>query len=176
MNWIRVIIVLFAAALFQATIAPALSVGGIRPDVPLLVALAIAARITVTGEWGWRAFWVGWLAGLWVDVFSAGAFTLFGVTAIFYGLATHLTSRAGPEIFYDNIVSKVILLGLACLGANAVLMTLHVILTGGAAHGAVSIVFWTSAYDAALAPAIYAAIRPLNKFVGVRERRTFANV
>jgi len=175
MNWIRLIIVLFAAALAQATLVPALAIGTARPDLPLIFALVIAARIPVSREWGWRAFWVGWLAGLCVDIFSPGSPMPFGVTAIIYGLAAYSISNTGPEIFYDNAVSKVVVLGLACLGANAVLMTLHLLL-GNMPRGAVNMVLWTSAYDAAIAPAAYAAIRPLNKFIGVRERRTFANV
>jgi len=167
---------LFIAALFQATVAPAFDIGGVRPDFPLLIALSIAARIPVAGEWRWRSFWVGWIAGLWVDVFSPGAIPVFGVTAIVYGLAANWISRPGPEIFYDNIISKAILFGLACAAANAALMLLHLSVGGCTVHNAVTVVVRTSIYDAALAPIVYAAIRPLNKFVGVRERRTFANV
>lgn len=173
MYWLRVIVILLVAALLQATVIPALAVRGVRPDLVLLAAACIAVREHTQRGWRWRAFWVGWVAGLLVDVYGAGAGAPFGVTALVFGLLAMVVSKMGEELFIDSCIAQVLILAPLCVAGHGVLAVVRAVWTGYPWAGALTGAFWTGLYSALVAPLVFAALRPFVRRFGVPSRRSF---
>ncbi len=175
MYWLRTIPVLLLAVLLQVTIVPALRVGPAQPDLLLLLAVGIVVREPVRREWGWNAFWLGWAAGLMADVYSVGSDIPFGTTAIVYGLVTLGLSRAGTELFVESAAAQVMVSLAACLAAQGALSAVLMVRTSGPAGVVVRQVLGSSVYSALAAPVVFAGVRSVERFLGVRSRRTFGS-
>jgi rod shape-determining protein MreD len=83
----------------QATVAPLIAVGGIRPNLLLVILLVLVLR--------WPSPWLfvfGALAGLALDSFSSG---LLGVYAISFFAISVAARTAGGAIYENNLVSNV---------------------------------------------------------------------
>jgi len=176
MHWLRLTLLLLLAALLQVTVIPALQIGRARPDLLLLLAIALVAR----KPWPvdarpaavrWVPFWIGWIAGLLADIAAAGSHLPFGVTALVYGLLTLALSRVGADLFFESIVSQVIILAPLCLIAEGALAAVLAV----AAHGPLLLgqAAWSAVYSALLAPLIFAALHPFARLLGLRPRRGF---
>jgi len=173
MHWLRVLGIFVIAALLQSTVLPALKVHRAVPDLLLLVALYVVVREPLRGRWRWNAFWVGWAAGLLAGFYSAGSDLTPGVMALVFGLLAMAMSKLGEELFLDSALAQVLVLGPACLAAHGVLAVVLVAVTGAPFGIALGHAFWTAFYSALVAPLIFAAMRPLERFLGVRSRRSF---
>ncbi len=173
MHWLRVIGVLQIVALLQVTVLPALEVRGFRPDLLLLVALYIVVREPLQRRWRWHAFWVGWIGGLMADIYSSGSHLPLGSTALVFGLLAIVMSKLGEELFLGSAVAQVLILGAACLAAHGVLGVALIPLTRAPAGVMLRGVVWTAAYSGLAAPLVFAAMRPFERFLGIRSRRSF---
>jgi len=173
MYWLRVIAVLLVAALLQATIVPALAVRGARPDLLLLVAACLAVREHPQRGWRWRAFWVGWAAGLVADIYSVGAQMPFGVTALVFGLLGMAVSKLGEELFVGSCIAQVLIMAPVCIAGHCALAAAHVAFGGRLFSGALGQAFWTGMYSGLVAPLAFAAMKPLQRYFGVRPQRSF---
>ena len=160
MYWLRVIVILVLAALLQATVIPALAVRRIRPDIILLAAACIAAREHTLRGWRWRAFWVGWLAGLLADIYGAGTGLPFGTTALVFGLLAMVVSKMGEELFIDSCIAQVLILAPACIAGHCVLAVVRVTCAGYPWGAALTAALWTGLYSGLVAPLVFAALRP----------------
>jgi len=173
MHWLRVIGVLQIVVLLQVTVLPALEVRGSRPDLVLLVALYIVVREPLRRRWRWHAFWVGWAAGLTADVYSAGSHLPLGSTALVFGLLGIAMSKLGEELFLGSAVAQALILGAACLAAHGVLSAALIPLTRAPAGVILREALWTAGYSGLAAPLVFAAMRPFERFLGIRSRRSF---
>ena len=173
MHWLRLTGILLIAALIQAAVLPALAVNRARPDLLFIIAIYVVVREPLRERGSWQPFWVGWITGLMVDAFSAGSDLPLGSHALVFGVVALLMAKLGADLFIGSVVAQVIVVGLAALAAYA---TLHIALAlrtaqpvGGLLGRAMSV----ACYTGAVTPLIFAALRPLEKFLGVRSRRSF---
>ena len=173
MHWLRIIAILLIAALLQAGLVPALKVRGAAPDLLLLIAAYIAVREPLEGRWRWNAFWVGWAAGLIEDLYSSGAFVPLGGTALVFGLVAVAISRLGADLFLDSAIAQILFLAPVALAAQIALAVMRVLYTPGPTPVMWAAVLGTACYTALVAPLAFAALRPLERFIGVRSRRSF---
>lgn len=173
MHWLRITGILLIVALVQVTLAPAVAIGGARPDFLLLVALYIVVREPLKKGWVAGAFWVGWIAGLMEDIFSAGSHLPIGTTALVFGLLAIVMAKLGAELFLDSALAQVLVLGPACLVAHGALKVVLVALTGAPAGVMLEQALWTACYSALVAPLAFLALRPFERFLGIRSRRSF---
>ena len=173
MHWLRIIAVLLVVALLQATVVPAVEVRHVRPDLLLLVALYVVVREPPKWRWCWNAFWVGWTAGLIADIFSPGSDLRFGATALVFGLLAAAMNRVGAELFLDSAVAQVLILAPACLIAHGALGLALTAAVGGPVGAILARAFWTACYSALVAPLVFAAMKRLERFLGIRSRRSF---
>jgi len=176
MHWLRLTIVLIIVALLQVTVAPALEVRHVRPDLLLLVAVCIAVREPLGGRSRWHAFWTGWLAGLAVDVFSAGSPLPFGSTALVFGLVAIGMSKLGEELFLESAIAQILVLAPACLAAHLALAVALLAFRGGHAGATLGRGFWTAMYSALAGPVVFAVLGRFERFLGMRSRRSFGRV
>ncbi len=160
MYWLRVIIILVLAALLQATVIPALAVRRICPDVLLLAAACIAAREHTFRGWRWRAFWVGWIAGLLADIYGAGTGLPFGSTALVFGLLAMIVSKMGEELFLDSCIAQMLILAPVCIAGHSALAIVLATCAGYPWSGALSSALWTGLYSGLAAPLVFAILRP----------------
>jgi len=173
MYWLRIIAVFLLVALVRATIVPALEVGRAAPDLLLLVAIHVAVREPLQKRWRWSAFWVGWAAGLMVDLYSPGSHLPLGVTALVFGLVTMAMSKLGEELYLDSAVAQILIVGPVCLLAHGVLGVVLMVHTGVPASVVLGAALGAACYSGLVAPLVFAALRPLEKFLGIRSRRSF---
>ncbi len=176
MHWFRVLGVFLIVALVQATVLPALRIGRAVPDLLLLVALYLAAREPQRGRSRWQAFWLGWAAGLMAGVYSTGSDLRPGLVALVFGLLALTMSKLGEELYLGSAISQVLVFGPACLCVYAVLGVALTLATGAPADVALGNAFRTACYSALAAPLVFAMMRPLERFLGVRSRRGFERV
>ncbi|MFO7898532.1 MAG: rod shape-determining protein MreD [Planctomycetota bacterium] len=173
MRWVRVLGVLIVAALVQGTLLPAVEVGGVRPDLLLLLAIYVAVHEPPGRGSRRAAFWVGWFAGLLQDVYSTGGPLPFGTTALVFGLLTVAMHRLGTELFFDSAIAQVLILAPTVLAAHAALAVVLVVAAGASAGVALSLAWWTTCYSALAAPLVFLALRPLEPFLVTPSRRMF---
>lgn len=160
MYWLRVIVILVLATLLQATVIPELAVRRICPDIVLLAAACIAAREHTLRGWRWRAFWVGWAAGLLVDIYGAGTGLPFGAAALVFGLLAMVVSKMGEELFIDSSIAQVLILAPVCIAGHSALAIVRVMYAAYPLPGALSSALWTGLYSGLAAPLVFAALRP----------------
>jgi rod shape-determining protein MreD len=173
MYWLRVLAVLLLVALLQVSLSMTMDIRGARPDLLLLVAVHVVVREPLRGRWRWNAFWVGWLAGLTVDLYSPGSDVRFGTTALVFGLLALGVSKLGEELFLDSALSQVLVLTPVCVAAHVILGLVLLVATGGPARPILSAAFWTGCYSGLVSPLVFAGMRHLERFLGVRSRRSF---
>jgi rod shape-determining protein MreD len=177
MHWLRVTGVLLTVTLLQGTVLSAFEAWHTRPDLVLLVALYVAVREPLHGRRRWSAFWVGWAAGLMVDIYSAGSAQPFGTTALVFGLVAVAMNKLGANLFLDSVIAQVLVLGAACLAAHGALGIIMASSAGGAAFGGeLGRAFRTACYSAVVAPLVFKGMHSLERFLGVRSRRSFGRV
>jgi len=172
MRWLRLIGLLLIAALLQGTFVPAIGVRGVRPDLLLLLALCVATREPPVRGSRWTAFWIGWAAGFLHDVCSVGSAMPFGVTALVFGLTTVAAARLGAELFLDSAVAQALVLAPVCLAAHLVLAGVLAGATGAPTGTLLGRAFWTAMYSGLVAPLVFAAVRPLERFLRIHPRRS----
>ena len=78
-----------AAAIFQVVVVPKLAVGGVYPDLILLI---VIARSLITGRRGAVAW--GFVGGLWMDILSGGAMGASSLALMATALLTGFGHRA----------------------------------------------------------------------------------
>jgi len=175
MHWLRVVGILVVVALLQVTFLPVLEVRGVHPDLLLLVAVYVVVREPLRKGWIAHAFWLGWVAGLMEDVYSAGSHLPLGSTALVFGLMAVVMARLGAELYFDSAISQVLVVGPACLAAHGVLGLALMMATGGPAGPILARALWTAVYSALAAPLVCLVLRRLERPLGVRSRRSFGD-
>ncbi len=175
MRWLRIIGLLLIVALVQSSMVPALAIRHVRPDLLLLVAVCIAAREPLRKGWRWNAFWIGWAAGLLEDIYSAGSYLPLGTAALVFGLVAVAVSRLSEDLFLESALAQVLILAPVCVAAQGTLAVALAVLAGGHTGPVLAQGFWAGMYSAALGPLVFAAMRPLERFLGVRSRRSFGS-
>ena len=159
MYWLYVIILLLIAALLQVTVVSAVAVRGVQPDLILLVAAAIAVRERIGRGARWRAFWIGWAAGLIADVYAVGSGLPFGTTALIWGVFAAVISRLGDELFVDSCLAQVLILAPLCVVAQCVLAAAYAGLAGYPFGHVLGRAVWIGLYSGLVAPLVFAALR-----------------
>ncbi len=174
MRWIRITGVLILAALIQGAVLPAVEIGRARPELLLLLALYIAAHERPGRGSRWGAFWVGWIAGLLQDIHLTGVVLPFAATALVYGGLALALHRLGTELFLDSILAQILVLLPAVLVARVALALVLVVVSAAPAGPALSLAWRTSVYSALVAPLVFLALRPLERFLLAPSQRTFS--
>ena len=170
MIWLRVAIILLVAVLLQVTIVPALDVRGARPDLLLLAAACMAAREHARGGRRWRAFWIGWAAGLLADVYAVGSSAPFGLTALAFGLVAILVSKMGEDLFVESCVAQWLIFAPVCVGAHGLLALARAALGGPALGIGLRAALGTGLYSGLVAPLVFAALKPFTRRFGTYPR------
>jgi rod shape-determining protein MreD len=173
MHWIRIAGLFLIVALVQATVLPGLAVGRARPEVLLTIVVFIVVREPERAGRQWDAFWVGWLAGLMTDLYSVGSVLPLGTTALVFGIAATLMARIGTELYLDSIIAQVLVIGAVAAVVHAALAAVRLARAGGPTGVAVGSTWRVAVYSALAAPLVFAAMRPLQGFLGVRSLRSF---
>jgi rod shape-determining protein MreD len=173
MHWLRLTGILLIAALIQAAVLPALAVNRARPDLLFIIAIYVVVREPLRERGRWQPFWVGWISGLMIDAFSAGSDLPLGSHALVFGVAALLIARLGADLFIGSIVAQVIIVGLAAFGAHATLQVALAVRTAQSVTALLGLAMSTACYTGAVAPLMFVVLRPLEKFLGVRSRRSF---
>jgi rod shape-determining protein MreD len=176
MHWLRLTGILLIAALLQVAVLPALAFNRIRPDLLLIIAIYVVVREPLQERGRWHPFWVGWLTGLMVDVYSAGSDLPLGSHALVFGVTALLVGKLGAELFLDSVVAQIVVVGLTALGAYSVLCVALALRTGQVAGWGLGRAVSVAGYTGLVAPLVFAVLRPFEKFLGVRSRRSFGRV
>jgi rod shape-determining protein MreD len=116
MRWILWICLAAFVVAAQTTIAPLVQIGGVRPDWPFLLVVAIA--LTAPGN---QALYASALVGLFVDL---NTLVPLGVFTLTYGLAALLMLQVRELLFRDALLTYVLvtlIVGLLAQGAVALL-------------------------------------------------------
>ena len=144
-----------AAALLQGSVVPFVSIGGARPNLPVLVAaswsVAAGAR---------EAVWLAFVGGLAADLLSGGPLGALALASLVPVAAVGLgESSARPR----SVIGGALLVGVASLAAGLLYLLIllvlgqplddPVLLAGGAASGAI--------YNGILAIATYPIARSM---------------
>lgn len=153
MRFALAIAVPVAAALLQGSVVPFVSIAGVRPNLPLLVAaswsVAVGAR---------EAVWWAFIGGLAADLLSGGPLGALALASLVPVAAVGLgESTLRPR----SVISGALLVGVATLGAGLLYLLIllavgqplsdPLLLAGGAAGGAI--------YNGVLAIATYPIAR-----------------
>lgn len=104
---LRMAIVFYVAVLLQGVLAPAIAVWEIRPDFVFLVVLLIAFKEGAAG-----GALAGFVAGLFVDLNSAGA---LGVTSLTSALVAFAVGSVADRLMGANAATRIIVALLATL-------------------------------------------------------------
>ena len=155
MRFALAIAIPLAAALLQGSVVPFVSIGGARPNLPVLVAaswsVAAGAR---------EAVWLAFVGGLAADLLSGGPLGALALASLVPVAAVGLgESSARPR----SVIGGALLVGVASLAAGLLYLLIllvlgqplddPVLLAGGAASGAI--------YNGILAIATYPIARSM---------------
>jgi len=176
MRWFRIIIILIVAVLLQATIVPALAVRGVRPDLPLLAALCLVAREAPDRRFDWSSFWVGWVAGLLVDVYSPGSLLPFGFRALVFGTVAVGLNRVAAELFVESVIAQIIVIGPFCVGVHLVLAVGVMVFAGTSPGVSLRGALGVAAYSTLVVPLVFAVLRPICRLLGLQTKRRYGGV
>lgn len=100
MRALRILVALWAAVILQSVLAPAIGLGGARPDFTLIVVLLVALREGSAG-----GALAGFVAGLFVDLNSAQP---LGATSLMNGLIGFVVGSFGDRLAPDSTVARAI--------------------------------------------------------------------
>lgn len=168
MYWLARISLLIAAGLIQVSIVPAIEICNVRPDLPLLAALAIVLHRRKAGEWRWTAFWIGWAGGLISDLFSIGSALPVGSSAFIYGIVCFSVGQLEGEMLVKSLFARAIIAAPICIAATVPLALAHAYLTTSPLGEAVASGIYSSIYSAVAAPFVIALVVPFARPAGVQ--------
>jgi rod shape-determining protein MreD len=150
-------LLLATAALFQTALFPLLGLGGFRPDLLLLVVLAVALR-----DGALPGIRVGFAAGLLTDL--AVAQSPAGLAALVYTGIGYTVGVARPYLAPDSFTAPVILaflsgfLGTAGYGVLTLLLSEDRVTAGLLLQASLSVAL----YNTLLAPIVIGVVRRLS--------------
>jgi rod shape-determining protein MreD len=173
MRWLRITGAFLVVALIQATVLPGVQIGRARPDLLLVMVVYIAVREPQRAGRQWDAFWVGWIAGLMTDLYAIGSTIPFGGTALTFGIGAAMIARVGTELYLDSIIAQVLVSGAVAATVHTVLAVTRVAFVDAPFTVAIGSALRIAAYTAGAAPLVFATMRPLQGFFGVRSLRSF---
>ena len=123
MKWARFLILLAVTVVLQRGVTPAIEVGGVRPDLVVLLVL----HLSLIGPPG-SVFVAQWVAGLVRDIFSGG---LFGLSALCFPVVGWLMGRLGSDLYARHPLTQ---LGLTFLGGLQIELIFAFVLFLKASH------------------------------------------
>lgn len=154
---------LVVVALVQATIMPHLVVGGVFPDLPVLVVVSWGL-LRGSGE---GVIWGG-IAGIAVDLFSGAPFGAAGLALLAVGF---LSGRGKAAVFRTHITLSLVVMFLATIVYDLIFL-LVVQISGGAVAWLGSlfrIILPSAALNALLTPVVLIVMRRLHLRFGREE-------
>ena len=113
MRALRILLALWVAVILQSVLAPAIGLGGARPDLTLLVVLLVALREGSAG-----GALAGFVAGLFVDLNSAQP---LGATSLMNGLIGFAVGSFGDRLARDSAVARALVVLVATTFRDAAL-------------------------------------------------------
>ena len=123
MKWGRFLLILAGAIVLQRAVTPAIEIGGIGPDLPLLLVL----HLSLAGQPG-SIFFAQWLAGAIRDVYGGG---VFGLSAVTFPIVGWIVARLGADLYARHPFTQV---GLTFLAGLQVELVFSVVLFLRASH------------------------------------------
>lgn len=153
-----------AAMLLQATIAPQLAIAGIRPNLPLLLVVAIGAC-----QGPWLGLLAGALVGALQDVMLGRFIGLFTLAWGAVGLLVGLLER---RVFREHVANQ---FSLALTGTAVAELICYVLISAFSLHtpflGSLRTILASAVYNAALAPLIFPLVLRVSAFLRARDQQ-----
>lgn len=155
--------------LLQVTVFSSFELWGARPDLALSVVLFFSLFMERR-----EALALGFAVGTLTDALSGGA---LGVHALGYMLVALAASRFREDLYASHVLTQVALAFPAALFTSVLVMArLWVLSVSFDAGAAFDTALASSLYTAALTPALFFALGPFRKMVGLYVKRDFLRV
>ena len=170
MQWLAFLITAILTVTVQTTLAPALTVGGVRPDFILIAVIFFALH----GR-GLDAVIAGWALGFAADLQSVQR---FGLMALCYALVAYGVYAIRPYLFRRHPLAHFLVTFVSGLLVYSLLLSvtrIEAAMWGGSARGGWGLAFWVSLYSACFAPFVQRLLLMFSSALGL-ETPTYSHV
>jgi len=140
-------------AIIESTLANALEIGGVRPDLAVLCVVVATSRIRFR-----KTMTLAFMLGLTRDFFCEG---VIGMSACSLTLTAYVLLLLEDSLVTSNRSAQVVITFLGAVISGTLFLLLKVVLPYeiGSARHIFDMLFWTALYTAALAPVAFAATK-----------------
>lgn len=162
MQWLAFLITAVVTVTVQTTLAPALTVGGVRPDFILIAVIFFALH----GR-GLDAVIAGWALGFAADLQSVQR---FGLMALCYAMVAYGVYAIRPYLFRRHPLAQFLVTwisGLLVYGLLLSMTSLEAAIRGGAPGAGWGLAFWVSLYSACFAPIVQRLLLTFSSALGL---------
>lgn len=140
-------------AVIESTLMNTVELGGIRPDLAVLVVVVVTSR----KDFG-KAMALAFILGLTRDFFSGGA---IGMNAFSLTFMAYFLVAAGDFLLTDNRAAQLFVAFVGCMffGVSFALLKLVLQYEVGSAAQILRTIIWTSVYTSLIAPIAFALMK-----------------
>lgn len=166
MQWLAFLITAVLTVTVQTTLAPALTLGGVRPDFVLIAVIFFALH----GR-GLDAVIAGWALGFAADLQSVQR---FGLMALCYALVAYGVYSIRPYLFRRHPLAQFLVTFVSGILVYALLITITRVeasMWGGSPRAGWGLAFWVSLYSAVFAPFVQRLLLSCSSVLGLETPR-----